>query len=539
MKNVSLAVIICAIGIIFSPIQKEYKIITSLTGLGVSANLSLEELKKRRTKVETEKQIKNELNLKALQIENDVARLEDDLEVITLIRSNTETELAILKEKQILEIVSLEEQTKQHLNDEREKLKYTLKLEKDKQQQLINQVWFSVCNELADMSMSALNELVSYEQFIEDENQRLRQELTKNFRGLRSRFYAKKDRNHNALMGQYEMSLDDAATTIQNLAATVLESASNFELKQFEKTDTQTDEVNQGYLDIVKADIDSINESFKKGFEGNYSGFISDYSSFVDELGGLREELEYLRGKLNQQLKPGLIKKPRHDGDRKTNDFLNWLFSNWQILAEHNSSLMRGDRTLEINFDLIEDQDKLTKKISRLKSKELPAQLQAYFGAETEPTIGLNVEIGCWTAVIPPTRGGFIPELNDSRFAAVALPKPASYQSLEDELKERIETKQNFEQIEQMMMDFKPIVPLPMPKTVEPTNLELNTFRWFFLWRNQATKLENIVTVKGLAREIYGLNDIDALMPDLGETMRSRIERLQVQLRIEMVDLNN
>lgn len=524
-----------------SPIPLEFKIVTSLSGAGVSGHLAISEREKFNKRKAAEKAKTVELELSALNLDNRESLLEADLRDLNLIRQQHENQLAAQKEKQLIELTTLEQTFNQELKEKEENLKHALKLQQDKEANLLYGIWLDGCDRLVNYAKE-LSDIASES---EHEYEQARTRLARLFKGLRSRLYAKNTRKLDEMLLQFEMS---ATQVNEFFSETITSKITELNETIHDEGVKRAEEIEAGGTlleDLVKEKLGKVEDEIvkvKKRFEKTLAEYVYDTNieqhNLTKQILELREDNEYLRGKLNKELKPILIRKPRTDGDRKTNDFLNWLFQNWGVVAEHNSSAMGGDRVLVVNFDLLQDQDSLSKKIKRLNSKDLPAQLQAYFGCESEPTIGLNVELGCWIAVIPPTQGGSTPRLDDAKFAPASLPRPAAFDSLEAQLREQIEAHESFEQMERFMLDFVPVVPLPLPTEAETNNQELNTIRWFFLWRRQASdgQLEDIVTAQGLLREVYGLTDGNFFIEGTKETLTQRVERLMQTLRMEMVD---
>ena len=578
-KGVSLAVMFVSLVSQFAPIPTEYKIVTSLNGVLISASLMSSEIGDRRKKDSAFETLKKELEKKAndndfkrIELENKAHEIEKDLAELEQIKSETRLKLNAERDEKLSEIGTLENELNAEIDafnkrlkretfEKEEILKRTLEKETDRQARVIYAVWLEVCDRVNQYVAECESLLVDRARQLDDRDAQLQQyeerhqrdyqearvRLAHQFKRLRSRLYLKYYRINQESITYMDTFLSQANEYLSSNIKSKVEEMQNYineigdqnESEIKESGDLFTSLVSKKNEELESSSTDEISE-ITLMFENYVIDYFQEFENIRMQALGMNEEIEYLRGKLNAEMKPVLIRRPRNDGDRKINDLLNWLFTDWGIICEYVSGGMNSDFSLTVNFELTKDQEKLPKKIGRLRSKELPVQLQAYFGCVSEPTIETNVALGCWVAQIPPTEGGARPRLDDSKLVPSAIAKPVSFESLESTLKEQIEERETIAQMERFMLDFVPVCPIPVPSQLAVSNQELNTIRWFYLWRNDATdgRLANIVSCEGILREVYGTQDGNFIIDGTDETLNQRIERIFQQLRLEMIDLN-
>jgi hypothetical protein len=527
--------IIMAGGMVLSPsLQSEFKVIGAIAGFGISADLSIKDRKSHESKMAEQKRIRDELNLKALQIEHDQGKLEQDLEAIASIRAVTETELAILKDNQIAEIIGLEQQMLQKLESDRLNLTHEMNLSEIKQRELILQIWVHVCNKIADYSGSCLQSLQEIDAEIKERSRNAdssiknsRWQLARQVKGLRSRIYFKKQREQAIAVQQLEMAADDAGEQIKAIYDTSIVDVTAYETEEIAKIDAQTDEGNEAYMALANDHKKAMNESIKLGYTPAFAEMHFGTAPIGEELRRNYEQIEVLQGKLAAIAKPKFCPYKNRAGE-KANEFIRFVHEAMNLKLVWISSLILAGDCLQVDFELHDSEDK-AKAIAKLQKDQNIEALCVSFGSDGVIIVPNPVD-HCWRATIPANEGY---QGNDEVYQV---------SEVADDLEEGLRQQMNLSQTEEFMLNFTPVVPL-FPRVeisgLSPCKEEWATLNWFFFWRLEATGKANIVSVIGLMREVYGVSEVAgrAINPVTGESLSDRLERLLPQLKAEYAQL--
>lgn len=289
-----------------------------------------------------------------------------------------------------------------------------------------------------------------------------------------------------------------------------------------------------------------LNAQAKANFESWLVPHCQEMDSKIREIEALKGTVQMLREQIAESRD---IKLSGLDGTEE-GDFadkvLIWLKEQGQYCDFCTCSFL-PDGTRILNFMPWVVGSKTEKAIKGLLVWMVPK-----FSLREPPLFQPNGEARAWSLTFTPIRSranGRSPEmtltrLDDfySRQTDLDIRVGETFRDLESDIREGVARQLNYEAQVNEMMAFRPPVPLPKPRSHQITELEMMCCKWFYFWRGLATDGDqpNITTREGLLFYVYGVKEgratstYDAIMC---ESLGQRVKRILDMLRVEATEL--
>lgn len=505
MKSLSLIVGVAASALAFSPLPNQYKAVTSLTGAVVCGQLAIADGITRRKRLETQDKRQQDLEFRCLDLENLRSAFEDDLTSLeqlrtelTLERDNLAAILRATEDSAIAELEAKESQTNADIQSSRRLAAKRIKAAKAKHWQIRN----ASKQETEAMLMSAL------------------EDLTAQATRLKSNSKAYLEEKARSLIAAETTASQDATNLLKELVLSAQESLKE-EAAQHNK-DNQED-LEQGIRQLEKVISTNHKQSLgeaKALADQAIALLAADLELMEISHDEILEENEKLRGELDAIAKPLYCPYANRAGE-KANEFIRFVNESMKVKLTWISSIFLTGDCLQVDFGFHDSEDK-TKAIAKLQKPQAIEAIAVRFGNEGV-IIQANPVDHCWRATIPANEG------YQGSDDAYQLPSTREADDIESALRSQLD----FAGMEGYMKNF-----VPTPINVanlgkEPSQQELTTINYFMFWKLAATDTANIVSIPGLLKAVYGVDEVTgkAKNPRLGESLWDRLNRLQPQLR--------
>ncbi len=491
--KLALLIAIASLGVTLSPLPKNMRLITGITGGGLALFQGVEERSKR-----LRKEAATDAKRKLSTIGS--IRLAQDLEALEL----AESQLNLQKAHQIQELKMLEEMLLQEI--EAKERQSTARLE-----------------ELAIASNYQLQQ-VNKTQLEEQEQklQKLRDELEEQEQ-------AKEERKIAQAKELEELAREASVAIVKKKAAQVkeLEDAEDALLERFQEEQSK-----------MLAELTDLKRNLEKEATQKYEAWLIPHAQEMDakirEIEALRGTVEMLQQQIAQDTTIKLC--PEHGtahGDR-ANVILLWL-REWGVYANFVSASFAPDESFILNFLPWIIGSKAEKAI-----KGLLLSMQSHFGLSEPPSFQPNGAARAWSLVFFPAKRAAIALQDFYSKVPDELNVTALFSDIEPAIRDGVAQQLNYQQQVEEMLVFRPPTPLPLPRTRQITQIEIDCARWLFSWRSLAGEGENITTRKGLLFFMYGKREGGASSnynSCLGESLGDRVKRILDILRVEAVKL--
>jgi len=508
-KTLSLMVGLAGCAIAISPLQNEYKILTSATASIVCAVASIEETKaKQKQKIGSTK-FQQDLEFGLLKLSNEQHTLEQDLVAIAQLRQELENEKATLadmlrlaEDASIAEMQIRENQTNAVISDRRKIAAARLRSLKSKTWKHRRHMTENLASQFEE-EMNQLWELATKasakaEVDLARRIQRIKEEEKAN--GLDS-IAALKQLFEDCQQQLLELRMKGEADQSEDLkeGQKMLATFAASQVKQIEGS-------------AQSALIDGLREA------------VSIIAYLEVELEKSGETIYELQGKLAAIAKASYCPYESRHGT-KANEFIRFVDENFKIKLIWLSSLMLTGDCLQIDFEFHDSEDKL-KAIAKLQKPQAIEAIGVRFGNE-----GIIVQANpidhCWRATIPANEGYL--GSDDSYLSPITREA--------DDIEQALRSQMDFAGMEEYMSNFIPVVVSSPEKQV--SQQELTMISYFMFWRAAVSSSPNIASIPGLLKAVYGVTEAEGRVKDskLGESLWTRLDRLQPTLRKEYGDL--
>ena len=508
-RSLSLAVGIAGVAIAISPLQSEYKIVTSATASIVCAFASVEETKAKEKRKLGSTKLQQDLEFGLLKLRNEQHTLEQDLVAISQLQQELEFEKANLAsmlrlaEDASLQEMQLRENQANAVISDRRKIAASrfLKLKKETwkhRRHMTASLASQFEEEMNELWELATKASAKAEVDLARRVQRIKQEEKAN--GLDS-IAALKQLFEDCQQQLLELRMKGEADQSEDLkeGQKMLATFAASQVKQIEGS-------------AQSALIDGLREA------------VSIIAYLEVELEKNGENIYELQGKLAAIAKAILCPYESRHGT-KSNEFIRFVDENFNIKLVWLSSLMLTGDCLQIDFEFHDSEDKL-KAIAKLQKPQAIEAIGVRFGNDGI-IIQANPIDHCWRATIPANEG--------------YLGSDDSYQMKTtreaDDIERALRSQMDFAGMEEYMSNFIPVVVSSPEKEV--SQQELTMISYFMFWRAAVSNSPNIASIPGLLKAVYGLTESEGRVKNsaLGESLWTRLDRLQPTLRKEYGDL--
>lgn len=507
-EKIALIVAIASLGVSLSGLPREIRLLTAVTGGGLAIHQGIE-LRSKRLRTESEQR-----NLAPI-----AEKLQADLDALAL----AEQQLNLEKAKQIQELKSLEESLLLDLQQKERQLEDRIELSSRESLRMLE----SQQQEQVGLYRKKIQELEEAIASLEDSKVKKQAEVEEWVRSRQAEILVR-EQELAGWKAEQEQLILKKKKELSIAAQKELEEAEDALLERFQSEQGKM-------LEELAAIKEQLSRESQQQFEQWCVPHIQEMDSKLREIEALRGTVEMLQQQIAEDRSIKLCPETGTVHGDRANTVLLYL-RDQGVFCNFVSCSFAPDESFILNFLPWTVGPKSEKAI-----KGLLLDMQRYLGLSEIPGFQPNGAARSWSLVFYPSKRSL--SLHDFYERIPQETKVgATFEDIEPLILHGISKEINYQEQVQEMMNFRPPLPLPMPRTRQISEIEFDSARWLFSWRSLATngEQENITTRKGLLYHLYGKREggsSSSYNPVLGESLGDRINRILENLRVEAVKL--
>ena len=555
-RVLQLAISVCGLGVMFSPLPHATKLIVGLSGSALCFFQVIEIRSERERIAKFKVNEAAELEAKATLIEAKSKELDAGLAALEV----AEAELNSKKRIAEAEAQSSREALKAELAREQDKLLLDLEAEERRRRHKLEaDLEANKAAILAQMELT-INEKKTVIDALDREQaeklQRLEDELGQRKALLEAelaQLEAQRQQQLEAIAVEERQRLGAIEAEIEAKRAQWTAERQAQKRKDAAELEEAEEALTNQYIesrDQMLADLKDLEAQLNAQARANFESWLvphcQEMDSKIREIEALKGTVQMLREQIAESRDIKLSGLDGTEEGDRADKILIWLKEQGQY-CDYCSATILPDGTFVLNFMPWVVGSKTEKAIKGLLVWMVPK-----FSLREPPLFQPNGEARAWTLTMIPIRSranGRSPEMNltrlddfYSRHSELDIRTGETFRDLESDIREGVARQLNYEAQVNEMMAFRPPVPLPKPRSHQITELEMMCCKWFYFWRGLATDGEepNVTTREGLLFYVYGVREGRATSnydPIMCESLGQRVKRILDMLRVEAVEL--